>query len=357
MRGLLFDGHDLRLTGDLAVRPPGPGEVAVRIVASGICHSDLNVIDGTSPRQSPIILGHEGAGLVTATGPGASRFAPGDRVVIATVTPCRSCRACARGDVAQCPRAFGTGETPFTYRGAPVGRYANASTWASDVVVTENQLFDIGSLEFDQAALVGCAVSTGWGCVRNVAKVRNGDTIAVIGIGGIGANVIQTASLSGASRIVAIDVDPSRRDIAARLGATDVVIAQRDDDLVAAVRDVLGDGADHAFECAGLIPTIEAAIAMTAPGGQAILIGIPPTGARASFDVGAIFRGRAILGSLNGACDPAVDFPLILDAAAQGRLDLASLVSEVYPLAQWADAIAATRSGRVVRSVLDFTDL
>lgn len=355
MRGILFDGRELVCTDELEAREPGPGEVRVRVLASGICHSDLNVVDGASPRPGPIVLGHEGAGEVMRCGPGVEHLAPGDRVVIATITPCGACRMCAAGRASECPSAFAAGESPFSWRGAPAHRYANCSSWAEEVVVRATQLFPIGDLPVAGASLIGCAVSTGYGCVHNVAQVRAGDTVAVIGIGGIGANALQGARIAGASRIVAIDVDERRRAPALHFGATDVLIVGRGDDLVAAVRDLTGAGVDHVFECAGLVSTIEAAMAMTAPGGTAVLIGMPPRGARASFDVDAIFRGRRILGSLNGACDPARDFPVMIEHARAGRIDLDAMVTEVFPLSRWQDAIAATRSGAVVRSVLDLT--
>jgi S-(hydroxymethyl)glutathione dehydrogenase / alcohol dehydrogenase len=355
MRGIVFDGNELVFTEALEVREPGPGEVLVRMLASGICHSDLNVVDGTSPRAAPIVPGHEGAGQVVRCGAGVDGFGAGEHVVIATITPCRACRACLAGRVSDCPTAFGVGQHPFTFQGRPAYSYANASTWSEYVVVKAQQLFPVGDLPMAGASLIGCAVSTGFGCVMNVAKVGPGDTVAVIGIGGIGANVLQAARLAGATQIVAVDVNLDRRDAAIRFGATDVVIVGRDDDLVSAVRDLTGGGVDHAFECAGLVPTVEAAIAMTGVGGSAVLIGMPPQGTRVSFDITAIFRGRRILGSFNGACDPARDFPMMIDHARSGRLDLAALVTEEFPLARWSDAIDATRSGRVIRSVLDFT--
>jgi S-(hydroxymethyl)glutathione dehydrogenase/alcohol dehydrogenase len=358
MRGIVFDGSDLVLTNTLEVREPGAGEVLVRMLASGICHSDLNVVDGASPRPAPIVLGHEGACEVVAFGPNvtdANGLQPGDRAVIATITPCRACRACAAGRLSDCAKAFGTGEQPFSYGGVATGRYANSSTWAEHVVVRAEQLHGIGDLSPLAASLLGCAVSTGYGNVVNVAQVQTGDTVAVLGIGGIGANVLQTARLAGAARIIAIDIHESRRATAERFGATDVVIAGADDDLVAAVRDLTGGGVDHAFECAGVLPTVEAAIAMTAPGGATLLIGMPPRGTRVSVELDPLFRGRRILGSLNGACDPARDFPAMIGLAQRGELDLDALVTEVHPLDAYRDAIAATRSGRVIRSVLDFT--
>ena len=175
MRGIVFDGNDLVLTDSLEVRDPGPGEVLVRMLASGICHSDLNVVDGNSPRPAPIVLGHEGACEVVAFGPGvtsANGLQPGDRSVIATITPCRACRACAAGRLSDCPSAFGTGERPFSYAGVPTGRYANSSTWAEHVVVRAEQLHGIGDLSPTAASLLGCAVSTGYGNVVNVAAVQ-----------------------------------------------------------------------------------------------------------------------------------------------------------------------------------------
>lgn len=355
MRAIVFDGEGLVEVDDLEVRPPGPGEVRVRMLASGICQSDLHVVDGDGLRTPPIVLGHEGAVEVLELGPDAHGIAVGDRAMIATLTPCRTCRACDAGRLSDCADAFGHGERPFTLWGTTAARYANASTWAAEVVVRAEQLHPIGDLSPLGASLLGCAVSTGWGNVRNVAQVRPGDTVAVIGIGGIGANVLQSARLAGASRIVAIDVHEDRRAVATRFGATDVVITCPGDDAVAAVRDLTDGGADHVFECAGLVTTIEAAIDMTGRGGTAVLIGMPPRGSRASFDTDAMFRGRRIIGSLNGAVDPARDFPEMIRLAQAGELDLGGLVTEVFPFDRWADAIAATRSGRVIRSVIDFT--
>jgi S-(hydroxymethyl)glutathione dehydrogenase/alcohol dehydrogenase len=355
MRGIVFDGTDLVFTDDLEVRDPGPGEVLVRMLASGICHSDLNVVDGASPRPTPIVLGHEGACEVLALGPSVDGVAPGERAVIATITPCRACRACAAGRLSDCREAFGHGERAFTYRGLPATRYANASTWAEHVVVRAEQLFPIGDLSPLGASLLGCAVSTGWGNVVNVARVQPGDTVTVLGIGGIGVNALQAARLAGAARIVAVDVHESRRAVSHRFGATDVVILSPEDDAVAAVRDLVPGGVDHVIECAGTVRTIEAAMAMTGPGGTAALVGMPPAGARVSFDLDPIFRGRRIVGSLNGACDPARDFPEMIRLAQEGAIDLDGQVTEVYPLERFADAVAATRSGRVIRTVLDFT--
>lgn len=354
MRAIVFDGTELIAVDDLEVRDPGPGEVLVRMLASGICQSDLHAIDGESPRTPPIVLGHEGAAQVAALGAGVDGFDVGERVAISTLTPCRACRACSTGRLTDCAEAFGTGERPFTWRGESTARYANSSTWSEYAVVRAEQLHPIGGLSPFGAALLGCAVSTAWGNVVNVANVQEGDTVAVIGIGGIGANVLQCARLAGASRIVAVDVHDDRRPLATRFGATDVIITDPGESAIDAVRDLTGGGADHVFECAGLVSTIEAATDMTGRGGSTVLIGMPPRGSRASFDTDAIFRGRRIIGSLNGNVDPTRDFPQMIWLAQSGHLDLDGLVSEVFPFDRWTDATAASRSGSVIRSVIDF---
>jgi S-(hydroxymethyl)glutathione dehydrogenase / alcohol dehydrogenase len=355
VRGIVFDGARLVATDRLELRPTGAGEVRVRMLATGICHSDLNVVDGASPRPGPVVLGHEGAGEVIELGPGVDGRQVGEHVVIATMTPCGHCRACSTGRPADCPSAFGTGGLPFALDGVPVASFANASTWAEEVVVRAEQLFPIAELTPTGASLLGCAVSTGYGNVHNVARVRPGDSVAVVGIGGIGVNVLQAARLAGAATILAIDVHESRRAAALHFGATDVCITAPGDDVAVWVRDRAAGGVDHAFECAGIVATIESAIAMTGTGGTAILIGMPPRGTRASFDIDAIFRGRRIVGALNGACLPARDFPAMIDLARRGGIDLQAQVTEVYPFHRWEEAIAATRAGRVIRTVIDFT--
>ena len=166
MRGIVFDGHELVFTEDLTVRAPEHGEVLVRILASGICHSDLNVVDGVSPRPTPIVLGHEGAGEVVRCGAGVGHMSAGDRVVIASITPCRACRACAAGRLSDCADAFGSGERPFRFRGEPTLRYANTSSWAEHVVVKATQLFTIGDLPMAGASLLATflrlTTDSGW---------------------------------------------------------------------------------------------------------------------------------------------------------------------------------------------------
>jgi D-arabinose 1-dehydrogenase-like Zn-dependent alcohol dehydrogenase len=223
--GAVWDGTDLVLTDELEVREPGPGEVSVRVLASGICHSDLNVIDGHNPMALPVVPGHEGAGIVDRLGPGVESVSPGDLVVIGSTVPCGTCRFCAEGRSSACRDAFGSGSWPFRWRGQPVRAFANTSSWAATTTVRASQLVPAPGIPATSAALIGCAVSTGYGVVRNVVDVRPGDCVVVFGIGGIGVNVLQTARLSGAASILAVDVNPAKQDAAFRFGAHDVLIA------------------------------------------------------------------------------------------------------------------------------------
>jgi S-(hydroxymethyl)glutathione dehydrogenase / alcohol dehydrogenase len=358
VRGILWDGDRLVVTDELEVRDPGPGEARVRVLASGICHSDLNVLDGTSPIPPPVVLGHEAAGVVEDVGAGVESVTAGDAVVVGSMTPCGRCRACSAGRFGDCPDAFGRGATPFRWHGVPVRSYANVSSWASSITVQAPQLVRTGDLAPAAAALIGCAVSTGFGVVRNVARVRPGDTVVVFGIGGIGVNALQTARLEGCAGVIAVDVNPAKQAIARRFGAPDFVVADRaasHDALAAAVRAAAGGPVGATIECSGAVAAIEAAVEVTAPGGTTALVGIPPAGTRVAFEVDALLRGRRIVGSLNGAIDPRRDLVEIVRLATVGDLDLDGQVSHVWPLGEIESAIAAVRDGEVVRAVLDHT--
>jgi S-(hydroxymethyl)glutathione dehydrogenase/alcohol dehydrogenase len=357
-RAALFDGERLAVVDDLLVREPAAGEVVVRMLASGICHSDLNVLDGTSPVPPPVVLGHEAAGMVEAVGDGVDGVAPGDEVVIAAAVACGRCRACVTGRPGECADAFAPSPPPFTWRDAPVRAYANVASFAGATVVRAEQVIPAAGIPATEAALVGCAVSTGYGVATNVAPVRAGDTVVVFGVGGIGVNVVQTARLLEAARVVAVDVNHDKAEAARHFGADEVVVAPptaTGEELVALVRAVAGAPVDVAVECSGAASAIAATIAVTGPGGTTALVGIPPRGAAATFDVNALLRNRRVVGSLNGTVDVPRDFPALVDHVRHGRLDLAAQVSRVWPLTEIDDAIAAVRAGQVVRAVLDHT--
>jgi S-(hydroxymethyl)glutathione dehydrogenase/alcohol dehydrogenase len=358
-RAALFDGDHLVVVDDVEVRDPAPGEVRVRVLASGICHSDLNALDGTAPVPPPVVLGHEAAGVVEAVGDGVDSVTVGDDVIVAAAVACGRCRACRAGRPGACVDAFAAGTPPFTWRGDPVRAYANVASFAGTTVVRAEQVVPSAALPPAEAALVGCAVSTGYGVTAHVAGVRAGDTVVVFGVGGIGVNVLQTARLLDCARVVAVDVNPDKADAARHFGADEFVVAPRiatAEELVALARAATGDRpVDAAIECSGAAVAIEAAIEVTGPGGTTALVGIPPPGARASFDVNMLLRNRRVIGSLNGTVDVHRDFPAIIEHTRRGALDLAAQVSAVWPLAAIDDAIAAVRAGHVVRAVLDHT--
>jgi S-(hydroxymethyl)glutathione dehydrogenase/alcohol dehydrogenase len=354
-RGAVWDGADLVVTEELEVSEPGPGEVSVRVLASGICHSDLNVIDGQNPVPLPVVLGHEAAGIVDRVGEGVDSIGPGEAVVVGSTVPCGVCRFCVAGRSSECRDAFRAGPPRFRWRGQPVRAYANTGSWAGTTTVRASQLVRAPGIPSTSAALIGCAVSTGYGVVRNVAQVAPGDAVVVFGVGGIGVNVMQTARLSGAARILAVDVNPAKAGVAARFGAHDTLIvgpSDSGDALAELVRARMGAPVDVAVECSGATAAIDAAIGCTAWGGTTALVGIPPPGTRASFAVDDLLRNRRVVGSLNGSVDMRRDFAAIVAHVHQGDLDLDGQVTQIWPLGEIDAAIAAVRAGSVVRAVL-----
>jgi S-(hydroxymethyl)glutathione dehydrogenase/alcohol dehydrogenase len=239
-----------------------------------------------------------------------------------------------------------------------VRAYANVASFAGATVVRAEQLVPAAGLPAVEAALIGCAVSTGYGVTVNVARVQAGDVVVVFGVGGIGVNVLQTARLLGCGRVVAVDVNSGKAEAAGHFGADEFVVAPRiatAEELVALARGAAGAPVDAAIECSGAAVAIEAAVEVVGRGGTTALVGIPPPGLRGSFDVNALLRNRRIVGSLNGSVEVHRDFPAIVEHVRRGALDLAAQVSAVWPLEAIDDAIAAVRDGRVVRAVLDHT--
>ncbi|MFJ8465443.1 Zn-dependent alcohol dehydrogenase [Streptomyces swartbergensis] len=349
MRGVIFDGKRVRVVTDLEVREPGPGEVRVAISAAGLCHSDLSVVDGTIPFPVPVVLGHEGAGVVEAVGEGVTHVAPGDHVSLSTLANCGACAECDRGRPTMCRRAIGRPGRPFRHAGLPVHQFAANSAFAERTVVKAVQAVRIpGDIPMASAALIGCGVLTGVGAVLNRARVDRGDSVLVIGTGGIGLNVLQGARLAGALRIVAVDANPAKEETARRFGATDFLTSTE------GVRDILPTGADHAFECVGRVELIRQAIDALDRHGQAVLLGVPPATAEASFRVSSMYLDKSILGCRYGSSRPQRDIALYADLYRQGRLLLDELVTRTYPVEDFEKAAADAEAGRVARGVLTF---
>ncbi|WP_328872113.1 Zn-dependent alcohol dehydrogenase [Streptomyces sp. NBC_00287] len=351
MRGVLFDGKRTEVVDDLEVREPGPGEVLVAIAAAGLCHSDLSVVDGTIPFPVPVVLGHEGAGVVEAVGAGVSHVVPGDHVALSTLANCGACPECDRGRPTMCRQAIGRPGQPFLRGGRSVYQFASNSAFAERTVVKAVQAVRIPrELPLVSAALIGCGVLTGVGAVLNRARVDRGDRVVVIGTGGIGLNVIQGARIAGALRIVAVDSNPAKEEMARRFGATDFLTSTD------GVRDILPTGADHAFECVGRVELIREAIDLLDRHGQAILLGVPPATAEASFRVSTLYLDKSILGCRYGSSRPQRDIALYADLYGAGRLLLDELVTRTYPVEDFEKAAADAEAGRVARAVLTFSD-
>lgn len=356
MRGIIFDGERLRLTDKLMVRDAGPGEVKVRVLRSGICHSDLNMVEG-GMIGTPVVLGHEAAGEVIALGAGVIDFAVGDRVMVGTQTPCGECRECARGTPANCDTTWGmVASQPFTWEGRPTYSFSNVSSFAGEIVVKSSQLFRTGDLPPEQAALIGCAVSTGYAAARTLGRVTAGDRVVVIGAGGIGVNAIAGAALAGAE-VLAVDLNPAKERVARDAGAGAFLCPTRgmNADALAAAMSAAFAPIDVAIECSGAATAAEAAILGTKRGGRVVLIGQSGAGARASFDLNGVTMGKEIVATLNGGARPAEDYPALIALAQARRIDLAAQVTRVWPLDEFEAAIAALHSGEVTRAVLDHT--
>ncbi|MFF4952682.1 Zn-dependent alcohol dehydrogenase [Streptomyces chattanoogensis] len=355
MRGVIFDGEQTRVVDDLEVRDPGPGEVLVGIRAAGLCHSDLSVVDGTIPFPVPVVLGHEGAGVVEAVGAGVQHVAPGDHVALSTLANCGACAECDRGRPTMCRKAIGMPGKPFRRGNTELFNFASNSAFAERTVVRAVQAVKIPEdIPMTSAALIGCGVLTGVGAVLNRAKVDFGDSVVVIGAGGIGLNVLQGARIAGASVIVAVDANPAKEAVARRFGATHFVAASAVADGVRAVKEVLPAGADHAFECVGSTRLIRQAVDLLDRHGQAVLLGVPPAGAEASFLVSSMYLDKSILGCRYGSSRPQRDIARYARMYGEGRLLLDELVSRTYPVEDFAEAAHDAHHGRVARGVLTF---
>lgn len=352
LRGVVFDGTRHHVVDDLHVRDAGPDEVLVRVAAAGLCHSDLSVLDGTIPFPTPLVMGHEGAGVVEQVGSAVTTVREGDHVVISTLGNCGSCAHCDAGRPTMCRQTFGKRPQPFTWRGEPAYSFANASVFAERTVVKGVQAVPIpADVPLASASLVGCGVLTGVGAVLQRARVQIGQTVAVIGVGGIGLNVLQGARLAGASRIVALDTNPDKEGLARQFGATHF-LDPRGSDAVTAVKEVLPEGVDVSFECVGHTALIRAAVDMLDWGGTCVLLGVPPAGAEASFLVSGMYLDRSILGCRYGSSQPQRDIPRYVELYRSGRLLLDELVTRTYALDDIDAALHDMAAGSLARGVL-----
>jgi alcohol dehydrogenase len=348
---------------DLDLSPPGRGEVMVRIAAAGLCHSDLSVIDGSRPRPTPMALGHEAAAIVEETGEGVSDLKAGDHVVLVFVPSCGRCGPCAAGRPALCEpgaraNAAGTllsGERRLAFWGEPVNHLLGVSAFATHAVVARESCVKIDpDLPLELAALFGCAVLTGVGAVVNTARVEPGQSVAVVGLGGVGLSVVLGARLAGARQIVAVDLSDDRLAFATKLGATQTVNAGSAD-AASEIKRISGGGVDVAFEMAGSVPALELAYAATARGGMTVSAGLPHPDKRMSLaPLALVAEERTLKGSYVGSSAPQRDVPRMIALFRAGRLPVDQLLTHRLNLSEINEGFDRLREGVGVRQVVVF---
>jgi NDMA-dependent alcohol dehydrogenase len=350
---------------DIDVESPRAGELKVRMGASGVCHSDLSVQNGTLMSPTPIVLGHEGAGVVEEVGEGVTNIKVGDHIVISWVPQCGECfyckkdqgYLCSMADIALVGGGLLDGTTRFTSDGAPLFQMAASGTFSELTIIPAIGAVKIpDDIDMKVAALIGCGVLTGAGAAMNTADIKKGDTVAVVGCGGVGLNVIQGARIMGASEIIAVDMNETKLQLAKEFGATATVNASQAD----AVSEVMGmteqRGADVAFEVIGLQQTIDQTITMTRRGGEAVLVGVPKMDAMVSVPafLGLVVSAKTIKGCWYGSSNVQKDVPKLIDLYKKGDLKLDELISRTIALDEVNDAFAAMKTGEVARTVIEY---
>ncbi|MBI1251149.1 MAG: zinc-binding dehydrogenase [Alphaproteobacteria bacterium] len=343
---------------DVAIGKPAAHEVLIRTAAAGVCHSDLHFVEGSYPYPLPAVLGHESAGVVEAVGSEVRTVKPGDHVITCLSAFCGHCKHCVTGHMNRCESGEvrrGESEEPrLTQAAAPLNQFLNLSSFAEQMLIHEHACVAIRpDMPLDRAALIGCSVMTGVGAVFHTSNVRPGDTVAVIGCGGVGLAAINGAQIAGASRIIAIDMAKGKENLAKHFGATDFVCASETDP-VAAVIEMTKGGVEHSFEAVGLKATSEQAFLMLARGGTANIIGMVPVTQKIELPAYMFLGEKRIQGSLMGSNHFPVDMPRLVDFYLAGKLRLDDMISRRIRLEQVNEAFAEMKTGGVARSVIMF---
>ncbi|MGQ0603543.1 MAG: zinc-binding dehydrogenase [Anaerolineales bacterium] len=342
---------------------PRVGEVLIKVAAAGVCHSDWHLMTGATKHATPVVPGHEGAGVVEAVGPGVGEFKPGDHIALSWAPSCGGCFYCLNDRPSLCETYVGPiwdgvmmdGTARLSKDSRPVYHFSALACFAEYCVVPQECCVLMPKeIPLTIAALIGCAVTTGVGATLNTVKVKPGSSVAIYGAGGVGLSVLMGAKLARASRIIVVDKAEGKLDIAKAFGATDVVMAGAD--AVAEIKSLTsGRGADYVFEAIGIPAVQEQSLAATRKGGTLVLVGISPMGSGTNLPGAIIARQeKTITGSYYGSANPARDFPLIADLYARGQLDLGRLVSKEYRLEEINEAYAAMLSGETARGVIVF---
>lgn len=362
---LLVAPHEPLVVDDLELAAPRRDEVLVRVRASGICRSDLSYLDGKWPTPLPIVLGHEGAGEIVAVGEGVGEERIGERVVLTFAPACGRCRFCLEGRVNLCSEAarcmdagcLRDGTTRLSWHGERVFHLAFVSSFATHAVVPANAAIPVTEgIDPTLACLLGCGVTTGVMSVTRRANVRPGESVAIFGCGGVGLSAVQGARLISAQPVIAIDPLPEKRELALRLGATHALDPNAGE-IVAAVRELVPGGVDHAFEAIGVAEVAQSAFRCVRDGGTTTLIGQPAIGVTAAFPIYHVTQfEHTILGSNLGGASPALHVPGLARLVESKQLDLESLVTHTFPLDRINDAIELTASGHAGRVVIDMRE-
>jgi len=343
---------------DVQISKPGPHEVLIRTAAAGVCHSDLHFVEGSYPYPLPAVLGHESAGIVEQVGSEVRTVKPGEHVITCLSAFCGHCEFCLGGRMSLCvspETRRGKGDAPRLKEGAgDMNQFLNLSSFAEQMLIHEHACTRIRpDMPLDRAALIGCSVTTGVGAVIHTSNVRPGETVAVLGCGGVGLAAVNGAAIAGAGRIIAIDMQGSKLNLAKEFGATDV-INPADGDPVKQVMDLTGGSVHHSFEAIGLKQTAEQAFRMLRRGGTANIIGMIPVGVSIEL-MGADFLGeKRIQGSLMGSNRFPIDMPRFVDFYMSGKLKLDQMIAQRIKLEQVNDALDELRRGELARSVIVF---
>ncbi|REK87504.1 S-(hydroxymethyl)mycothiol dehydrogenase [Streptomyces inhibens] len=338
----------------ILVPDPGPGEVLVAVQACGVCHTDLHYRDGAINDEFPFLLGHEAAGVIESVGPGVTDLAPGDYVVLAWRAPCGSCRSCRRGRPWYCFDSRNAAQPMTLLDGTPLAPALGIGAFAEKTLVAAGQAVKVDPAARPEAAgLIGCGVMAGYGAAVHTGGVGSGDTVAVIGCGGVGNAAIAGASIAGARRVIAVDIDDRKLDGATRFGATHTVNS-RGTDPIEAVRELTGgNGADVVIDAVGRPETYRQGFYMRDLAGTLVQVGVPDPDMRIDLPLIDLFsRGGALKSSWYGDCLPSRDFPVLIDRYLSGRLDLDGFVTETIALDEVESAFDKMRDGQVLRSVV-----
>ncbi|MGO4402731.1 zinc-dependent alcohol dehydrogenase family protein [Bosea sp. RAF48] len=346
---------------ELDLAPPGRDEVLVRVRAAGLCHSDLSVIDGNRPRPVPMVLGHEAAGEVVETGEDVDDLKPGDRVVMVFVPSCGHCAPCAEGRPALCEpgnAANGRGEMlgggrRLSVHGQPVHHHIGVSAFAEHAVISRRSLVKVeADIPHEIAALFGCAVLTGVGAAVNTARIKAGETVAVVGLGGVGLSALLGAIACGASRVVAVDLAQDKLDLALALGATDAFNAAAPD-VIETIKQATKGGVDHGLEMAGSVKALDLAYQITKRGGTTTTAGLAnPTHTLSLSPVRLVAEERTLKGSYVGSCVPSRDIPRFIELYQRGRLAVDKLWTSSGSLDEINEGFDALNEGRTIRHIV-----